>query len=70
MLKRRTQNNSKPPLVSVYDGMNFLGRIFDRGAAGYECFGHNEVSLGNLSDQRDALDAFDRLMLGEDDPPF
>jgi hypothetical protein len=28
----------------------------------------HEVSLGNFSDQRDALDAFDRLMLGEDDP--
>jgi hypothetical protein len=28
----------------------------------------HEVSLGIFSDQRDALDAFDRLMLGEDDP--
>jgi len=28
----------------------------------------HEVSLGIFSDQRDALDAFDRLMLGKDDP--
>jgi len=26
--------------------------------------------LGIVSDQRDALDAFGRLMLGEDDPSF
>jgi len=30
----------------------------------------HEVSLGIFSDQRDALDAFDRLMLGEDEPSF
>jgi len=70
MLKRRTRNNSKPPLVSVYNGRNFLGRIFDRGAAGFECFDRNEVLLGIVFDQRDAHDAFDRLMLGEDDPSF
>jgi hypothetical protein len=70
MLKRRTRNNSKPPLVSVYDGRIFLGRIFNRGAEGYECFDHDGTSLGFFADQRGALDAFDPLMLGEDAPPF
>jgi hypothetical protein len=70
VLKRHTRNNSKPPLVSVYDGRIFLGRIFDRGAAGYECFDRDETSLGFFSNQRAALDAFNLLVVGEDDPPF
>jgi hypothetical protein len=57
-------------MVSVYDGQIFLGQIYDRGAAGYECLDHDGTSLGFFADQRGALDAFDPLMLGEDAPPF
>jgi hypothetical protein len=70
MLKRHARNNSKPPLVSVYDGRMLLGRIFDRGSEGYECFDRDETSLGFFSNQRAALDAFGGLVVGEDDPPF
>jgi hypothetical protein len=58
------------PLVSVYDGRIFLGHIFDRGAAGYECLDRDGTLLGFFSHKRAALDAFDRLVVGEDDPPF
>jgi hypothetical protein len=61
---------SKPPSVSVYNGRIFLGHIFDRGAVGYECFDRNKVSLGIFFDQRDALDTFDALVVGEGEPPF
>jgi hypothetical protein len=70
MLKRRTQNNSKPPLVSVYDGRNFLGHIHDRGGAGYECRDRDGDLFGFFTDRRAALDAFDPLVVGEDAPPF
>src|SRR6516162_11207690 len=69
MLKRRTRNNSEPPLVSVYDGRTFLGRIFDQGGvAGYECLDRDGTLLGFFSDQRAALDAFDPLIVGDDAP--
>ena len=58
------------PMVSVYDGQIFLGQIYDRGAAGYECFDHDGTSLGFFVNQRAALDAFDLLRVGEDFPPF
>jgi hypothetical protein len=57
-------------MVSVYDGQIFLGQIYDRGAAGYECFDRDGTSLGFFVDQRAALDAFDPLLVGEDFPPF
>ena len=57
-------------MVSVYDGRIFLGHVFDRGAAGYECRDRDGNVLGFFADQRAALDAFDPLMLGEDAPPF
>jgi hypothetical protein len=66
---RRPRRRSAP-MVSVYDGQIFLGQIYDRGAAGYECFDRDGTSLGFFADQRGALDAFDPLMLGEDAPPF
>jgi hypothetical protein len=58
------------PMVSVYDGRIFLGHVFDRGAAGYECRDRDGNVLGFFADQRAALDAFDRLVQGEDPPPF
>jgi len=57
-------------MVSVYDGQIFLGQIYDRGAAGYECFDHDGTSLGFFVNQPAALDAFDLLRVGEDFPPF
>jgi len=30
-------------MVSVYDGQIFLGQIYDRGAAGYECFDRDGI---------------------------
>jgi hypothetical protein len=57
-------------MVSVYDGQIFVGQIYDRGAAGYECFDRDGASLGFVVDQRAALDAFDPLLVGEDFPPF
>jgi hypothetical protein len=65
---RRARRNA--PMVSVYDGRHFLGHIFDRGADIYECRDHDGNLLGFFSDQRVALDAFDHLVVGEDDPPF
>jgi hypothetical protein len=58
------------PMVSVYDGRIFLGHVFDRGAAGYECRDRDGNVLGFFADQRAALDAFDHLVQGEDPPPF
>ena len=66
---RRPRRRSAP-MVSVYDGQIFLGQIYDRGAAGYECFDHDGTSLGFFVNQRAALDAFDLLRVGEDFPPF
>jgi hypothetical protein len=66
---RRPRRRS-PPLVSVYDGHIFLGQMYDRGAAGYECFDREGTSLGFFGDQRAALEAFDPLLVGEDFPPF
>lgn len=66
---RRPRRRSAP-MVSVYDGQIFLGQIYDRGAAGYECFDRDGASLGFSVDQRAALDAFDPLLVGEDFPPF
>jgi hypothetical protein len=58
------------PMVSVYDGRNLLGHIFDRGADGYEAVDRDGTRLGFFSDQRAALDALDALVVGEDEPPF
>jgi hypothetical protein len=66
---RRPRRRSAP-MVSVYDGQIFVGQIYDRGAAGYECFDRDGASLGFFVDQRAALDAFDPLLVGEDFPPF
>ena len=66
---RRPRRRSAP-MVSVFDGQIFLGQIYDRGAAGYECFDRDGTSLGFFVDQRAALDAFDPLLVGEDFPPF
>jgi len=66
---RRPRRRSAP-MVSAYDGQIFLGQIYDRGAAGYECFDHDGTSLGFFVNQRAALDAFDLLRVGEDFPPF
>jgi hypothetical protein len=68
-LIRRPRRRSAP-MVSVYDGQIFLGQIYDRGTAGYECFGRDGTVLGHFSDQRAALDAFNHLVVGEDFPPF
>ena len=57
-------------MVAAHDGRNLLGHIFDRGADGYEAVDRDGTVLGHFSDQRAALDAFDHLVVGEDDPPF
>jgi hypothetical protein len=57
-------------MVAAYDGRNLLGHIFDRGADGYEAVDRDGTRLGFFSDQRAALDAFDALVVGEDEPPF
>jgi len=68
--RTRRPRRKSTPLVSVYDGRIFLGHIYDRGAAGYECRDRDGNPLGFFTDQRAALDAFDHLVVGEDDPPF
>jgi hypothetical protein len=65
---RRARRNT--PMVAAYDGRNLLGHIFDRGADGYEAVDRDGTRLGFFSDQRAALDAFDALVVGEDEPPF
>jgi len=50
------------PMVSVYDGREWVGFVLARGKLGFEALDRGEYALGIFPAQREAADA---IMLGQ-----